>query len=76
MLAHFKIHTIEDLGKWRFYLIAKSIHTLAAVEEKNKRPAGSSANINKALDKEHEKKSFAALLKEPVSALQGLAESV
>jgi hypothetical protein len=44
-------------------------------EEKNKRPADSRANINKALDKEHEKKSLTAVLKEPVSALQGQRHS-
>lgn len=144
MLAAFNIKTIEDLGKWRFYLTARAIATLAKTgqsrgegsqgaegraswqsspissssppncsqlvdqrvsrsasqsassftvcrtfcflptrpcpcrrrcprrsEEKNKRPAESRANINKALDKEHEKKSLTAVLKEPVSALQG-----
>jgi hypothetical protein len=74
MLAHFKINTIEDLGKWKYFHTARAIVRLAEVEEKGKRPAGSKANINKALDKAHEKKSFTQIAKEPVSALQGLAE--
>jgi len=74
MFAHFKINTIEDLGKWKFFQIARAIDDLAKTEEKNGRHAGALANINRALDKEHESKSFSSLLKENVSALQGLAE--
>jgi len=74
MLAHFRIRTIEDLGKWKYFLIARSIASLAKTEEKGKRHADARSNINKALDKAHEKKSLNAILKEPVSALEGLAE--
>lgn len=73
MLDSFNIKTIEDLGRWKFFLIARSIVKLAEVEEKGKRPVDSKANINRALDKEHEKKSFTQIAKENVSALQGLA---
>lgn len=72
MLEAFRIKTIEIL----FFLIARAINTLAATEEKNKRPAESRsrANINKALDRRFEKLSLTQIAKEPVSALQGLAE--
>ena len=73
MLKSFNIKTIEDLGKWKFFLIARSIVKLAEVEEKGKRPSDSRANINRALDAAHEKKSFTQIAKEPASALQGLA---
>lgn len=73
-LAAFKINTIEDLANWRFFKIARAIVTLAAVEEKGKRPAASRANINKALDKAFETESFVNIAKQPVSAMQGLAE--
>ena len=49
---------------------------MAEIEEKGKRPVSSNANINRALDKAHEKKSFVQICKEPVSAIQGLAEWV
>lgn len=73
VLKKFKVNTIRDLGRWKFYRIAKGISGLAALEEEGKRSAGAALNINKAVDKKHEKKSLSELAKLPPSALQGLA---
>lgn len=73
VLKKFKVNTIRDLARWKFYRIAKGISGLAALEEEGKRSAGAALNINKAVDKKHERKSFSELAKLPPSALQGLA---
>lgn len=45
----------------------------SAVQEEGKRAGDNRQNINKALDKEWEKKSLKEIAEAPVSALQGLA---
>lgn len=52
--------------------MAKSIKTLAETE--TKRPEGSFMNIDKAVDKEFESMSLAALLEAPIHAIEGLTE--
>eukprot|EP00435_Cladocopium_sp_Y103_P033538 s404_g8.t1 len=53
VLKKFKVHTISDLGKWKFYRIAKAIVGLAQLEQEGKREEGAALNINKAMDKKH-----------------------
>ncbi|CAE7162361.1 Tnks [Symbiodinium pilosum] len=73
VLKKFKVHSIGDLGSWKFYRIAKSILGLSTLEQKDKREEGAALNINKAMDKKHESKSLEEILELPPSALQGLA---
>eukprot|EP01092_Planopodium_desertum_P008496 TRINITY_DN3552_c0_g1_i1.p1 TRINITY_DN3552_c0_g1~~TRINITY_DN3552_c0_g1_i1.p1 ORF type:complete len:192 (+),score=45.39 TRINITY_DN3552_c0_g1_i1:13-588(+) len=74
MLKAFKIETIEDLANWKFFKLARAIQTLSEVEEEGKRSEEAEFNINAALDKEWETKSFKDILKGPPSAFSGLAE--
>jgi len=73
VLKKFKVHTISDLGKWKFYRIAKAMVGLAQLEQEGKREEGAALNINKAMDKKHECKSLKDMVELPPSALQGLA---
>ena len=75
-LGKLKIKTIEDLGNWKYYKLAKAIAALASIEEPGKRNANSESNLNRALDKEWETKSLNEILKAPLSAFQGLANWV
>ena len=74
MLNKFKVNTIEELANWRFYQVAKAISILSEVEEEGGRDQSGESNINAALDKEWETKSFKEILDAPLSALQGLAD--
>lgn len=73
VLKKFKVNSIEGLGTWKFYKIAKSILCLASIEQEGKREEGAHLNINKALDKKYEVKSLNDILNLKPSALQGLA---
>ena len=66
------IKTIEDLAKYKYYHMARSIVALAATEEAPRLP-GSTMNINNALQKDHECKTFGELVDAPVASLQGLS---
>lgn len=55
----FNIKTIEDLAHWKYFKIARALVALKSTEQKGKRDVSSKANVNKALDKEYEKKSLA-----------------
>lgn len=66
--------TVRDLGQYKFFLMARSIATLAETETAGGRPAGSVLNIDKALDKEWESKSLKEIVAAPTSALQGLSD--
>lgn len=68
------IKTIGDLGQWKYFQMAKTIATLATVEEADKRADANKSNLNLALDAAHEQASFAAMLTLPPSALQGLTD--
>ncbi|CAK9032026.1 Uncharacterized protein SCF082_LOCUS19894 [Durusdinium trenchii] len=68
------VKTVRELANWKFGKWARSIVTLAKFEKEGARPADCMLNIDMALDKEHEGKSFTELLALPVSALQGLTE--
>jgi predicted RecB family nuclease len=72
VLEALKVETVSDLATYKFFTVARSIKTLAATEEKGKRPSGSVMNIDLILDKEYETKSLNEILEAPVSALEGL----
>ena len=69
-----KIPTVGKLGMWKYFLWSRAFVALAPFEIDGHRVEGSSLNANKALDKEHEGKSIAEILKLPPSALSGIAE--
>jgi len=75
VLAEFGIKTIRDMANWKYYLMAVAIVDLSKTEEKAGRAENSKLNINKALDKKHEKASFKEIVKLPLSAYKGLTES-
>ena len=68
------IKTIPDLANFKFFHTARAIVALAATEESNRLPE-STMNINKALDKAYETKTFQELVDAPVSALQGISDA-
>jgi len=72
VFEHFKIDTIEKMGNWKFYRLAVAIVDLSKYEAKGKRDEKSRANINKAVDKKHEKSTLKAIAKSNLSAFQGL----
>ncbi|KAI8463174.1 MAG: hypothetical protein J3K34DRAFT_444916 [Monoraphidium minutum] len=74
ILASLGIKTIGDLGRWKFYKLAKAIVVLSEVEEDGKRAKGCAANINHGLDKAYEQHTFKQLLEVQPSAFQGLAD--
>jgi len=67
-LAALDLHTVRDLGNWRFYRMAHAIVTLAEKEDDLHPPASRSMNIREALDLEHETKTLKQVLKLPPSA--------
>jgi len=71
-LHFFHIKTIEDLGNWKYYRLAKAILTLSETEVEGKRPEGARSNINKGLDQEYEIKSLSEIVHAPPTALSGL----
>ena len=76
IFAKLRIESIEDLGAWKFYKIAKSIAVLATTEERGRRNPIGSSNFNAAVIQEWETKSFNEILDAPITALQGLADWV
>lgn len=74
VLDALKIETVEDLANYKFFLLARAIQTMETVEEKGDRPDGSAMNIDKAVDKAYETKSFKEILEAPISALEGLSD--
>merc|ERR1719433_2375876 len=73
-LAHMHVKTVEDMGRLKYYKIARSIRALADFEESGSRAEQSKMNLNDALKQEYEIKSFGEILVAPVSALQGIGE--
>lgn len=66
------IETVEDLSTYKFYLMAKALKTMAGVEVKDGRLAGSTMNVDQAVDKDAEAMSFTEMIESPISILQGL----
>ncbi len=68
------IKTIQNLAEFKYYHTARAIVALASTEETTRLPE-SSMNINKALDKAYETKTFKELVDAPVSAFQGVSDA-
>lgn len=66
------LKTLQQLADYKFFHLAKAIHTLSMVEEEESRMEGSVMNLNKGLDKDFEHFPLKALVDQPVHALQGL----
>lgn len=71
--AKLGLSSINELGTWKFFLLARAMCKLAETEITDKRDGTSRLNVNNALDKAHETKHLRDVLKLPPSALQGLA---
>ncbi len=74
-LAELGLLTIQQLADYKYFHLARSLVTLASVEEKGGRLADSTMNVNKGLDKEFEQLPFAEIILQPVHALQGITPS-
>jgi vacuolar-type H+-ATPase subunit H len=70
--AALKITTVEELATYKFYLIAKSLKTMAGVETKDGRLSDSVMNVDEAVDKDAEAKTFTEMIESPIHILQGL----
>jgi hypothetical protein len=68
------VKTFEDLATYKYFLLARAIVTLAETETEGGRPDSSCMNIDNAVDKKFETKSFKEISEAPTSALQGLSE--
>ena len=68
------LHTVHDLGTYKFFLMARALKTLSETETKDGRHKNSVMNVDKALDKEFESKSFKDIVDSPIHALEGLSE--
>lgn len=75
------IRTVEDLGTYKYFLLSRSIATLAEAEKGGNegsdgrgRPDGSAMNIDGAVDKPYRDKTFVEIAESPVAALYGLSE--
>jgi hypothetical protein len=72
ILASLGVKTIDHLGAYKPFRTARALLTLSKREADNGRPAGSRANVNKAVDQAYEKKSLREVCAAPPSALQGV----
>ena len=69
------IQSIEQLAKYKYFLLARAIKTLAETETKSSgRPAGSVMNIDKAVDKDWEAKTLTEMCDAPTEALEGITK--
>eukprot|EP00565_Helicotheca_tamesis_P004416 CAMPEP_0185723436 /NCGR_PEP_ID=MMETSP1171-20130828/286_1 /TAXON_ID=374046 /ORGANISM="Helicotheca tamensis, Strain CCMP826" /LENGTH=191 /DNA_ID=CAMNT_0028391139 /DNA_START=58 /DNA_END=633 /DNA_ORIENTATION=- len=74
VLDALKVKTISQLATYKFFLIARALKTLAETETEGGRPEGSRMNVDKAVDKEWEKKSFTEICEAPTEALEGISQ--
>ena len=74
-LHRLRLKTVADMANYKFYHLAKAITVLAETENEEGRLPESVMNINKGIDKAHEKQSFKQLVDAPVAALQGISEA-
>ena len=72
-LKSLNLKTIQQLADYKFFHLARSITTLAKVEEEGGRLEDALMNLDKGLDKAYENKSLNELLQEPVHVLQGIS---
>lgn len=73
-LHSLNLKTIEQLAEFKFFKLARSITTLAKVEDEGGRLEDTLMNLDKGLDKAFEAKSLNELVDEPVHVLQGISE--
>ena len=74
VLSALKITTVEELGKYKFFLMARALATMAETETKGGRIEGTVMNVDKAVDKEWENKSLAEICEAPTEALEGIGK--
>lgn len=74
ILKKLGVKTVRQLGKWKFYRMAKGIAGFSSLEQEGQRAEGSALNVDNALDKKHESKSLSEVAALPPSALQGIAD--
>jgi hypothetical protein len=72
VLEHLGVRTVGELAKYKYFLIARGIKTLAEVETKGGRLKGSVMNIDNGIVNEAETKSFADMVASPLHILEGL----
>jgi predicted flap endonuclease-1-like 5' DNA nuclease len=72
-LKELNLHTVQQLADYKFFHLAKSIQTLAAMEETENRLDTATMNLNKGIDKEMEGFTPQKMLKQPVHILQGIS---
>lgn len=74
-LSELGLSTIQQLAEYKYFHLARSLVTLASVEEmggRRRRVEESTMNVNHGLDKDFEHLSFTEMILQPVHALQGI----
>lgn len=66
------VSTVPQLATYKFFLMARALATLAETE--GKRLSSAVMNVDKAVDKDWESKTFKEIVEGPVSCLEGLTE--
>ena len=74
VLDHLGIKTVEQLAKYKYFLMARGLKTLAEVEVKDGRVPDSVMNVDHAIDKEDESKSFVEMIESPIRVIEGLTK--
>jgi nucleotidyltransferase/DNA polymerase involved in DNA repair len=73
VLSALNIKSIAELAKYKYFLLARSLKTLAETETEGGRPEDSPMNVDHAVDKEYEGKSLKEICEAPTEALEGIA---
>eukprot|EP00587_Corethron_hystrix_P010964 CAMPEP_0113311918 /NCGR_PEP_ID=MMETSP0010_2-20120614/8953_1 /TAXON_ID=216773 ORGANISM="Corethron hystrix, Strain 308" /NCGR_SAMPLE_ID=MMETSP0010_2 /ASSEMBLY_ACC=CAM_ASM_000155 /LENGTH=204 /DNA_ID=CAMNT_0000167633 /DNA_START=112 /DNA_END=726 /DNA_ORIENTATION=+ /assembly_acc=CAM_ASM_000155 len=68
------IETVDALGQYKFFRMARALAALAETETAGGRLPGSVMNVDDAVDKEWEAKSLTEILDAPTEALQGIGK--
>ncbi len=68
------VQTIEELAKYKYFLVARAIQSLSATETKDGRLKGSIMNIDNALVSSFHTKSLKEICQAPTSALEGIGD--
>lgn len=71
-LSKLGLKTIAKLADYKFFHLARSMVTLANVEEENGRLEVATMNLNKGLDKEFEHLPLSEMIQQPLHVLQGI----
>jgi len=74
VLAQMGTKTVRELARYKFFLMARALATLAETETAGGRLAGSVMNVDQAVDKAWEPKSLAEIVVAPTSSLQGISD--